>query len=66
MILAPIMENLHNINPTIQVKYIQNQIKETIFIYSPTLQHAQGSCSAANTCGRSVMYTTSKGQGPLQ
>jgi hypothetical protein len=58
MILAPIMENLHNVNAIIQVTYIPNQIKENIFVYSPTLQHAQGICSAANKYSKSVLYTT--------
>jgi len=60
------MENLHKINAIIQGKYIPNQIKENKFTYSPTLQHAQGSCSAANKYSKSVMCNSSKGQRPLQ
>jgi hypothetical protein len=59
------MENLHKINAMIQGKHIPNQIKEKKFTYSPTLQHAQGRCSAANKYSKSVMCITSKGQRPL-
>jgi hypothetical protein len=60
------MENLHKINAIIEVKYIPNQIKEKNFTYSPPLQHAQGSCNAANKYSKSVKCNTSKGQRPLQ
>jgi hypothetical protein len=62
----PIIDDLHKINAIIEGKYIPNQIKDKKFTYSPTLQHAQGRCSATNKYSKSVMCSTSKGQRSLQ